>query len=129
MTTIYRTYETPFENRCFTESQMKEVYRDLADKTEYQTFDIWLLDMIKSGVFEKYTAESLIDRYYDDYIHRALKTMTAYNIVIEILNKEMLFMNEYKAIETLANEIYKTVKRFRRERLAGRNEVEMKSMF
>lgn len=129
MTTIYRTYEEPFKNRVFTESQMKEVYRDMADKTEYQTFDIWLLDMIKSGVFEKYTAESLIDRYYDDYIHKALKTTTAYSIVIEILNKEMLSMNEYKAVETLANEIYKTVKRFRRERLAGRNEVEIKSMF
>lgn len=128
MTTIYRTYESPFENRCFTEPQMKEVYRDLADKTEYPSFDIWLDDMLTSGVFEKYTAESLIDRYYDDYIHRALKTMTAYNIVIEILNKEMLSMND-KVVETLANEIYKTIKRFRRERLAGRNEVEMKSMF
>lgn len=128
MTTIYKTYETPFENRYFSESQMKEVYRDLADKTEYPSFDIWLLDMLKSGIFEKYTAESLIDRYYDDYIHRALKTMTAYNIVIEILNKEMLSMND-KVVETLANEIYKTIKRFRRERLAGRNEVEMKSMF
>lgn len=128
MTTIYKTYETPFENRYFSESQMKEVYRDLADKTEYPSFDIWLLDMLKSGIFEKYTTESLIDRYYDDYIHRALKTMTAYNIVIEILNKEMLSMND-KVVETLANEIYKTIKRFRRERLAGRNEVEMKSMF
>ena len=77
MTTIYKTYETPFENRCFTESQMKEVYRDLADKTEYPSFEIWLDDMLTSGVFEKYTAESLIDRYYDDYIHRALKTTTA----------------------------------------------------
>ena len=51
----YITYEAPLENRCFTESQMKEVYRDLANKTEYPTFDIWFSDMIKSGVFERVT--------------------------------------------------------------------------
>lgn len=50
---IYITYEEPFKNRCFTEKQMHEVYRDLADKTEYPTFDIWFSDMLKSGVFER----------------------------------------------------------------------------
>lgn len=33
----YITYEEPLKNRCFTESQMKEVYRDLADKNEYSS--------------------------------------------------------------------------------------------
>lgn len=51
----YITYEAPLENRCFTEKQMKEVYRDMVDKTEYPTFDIWFLDMLKSGVFERVT--------------------------------------------------------------------------
>lgn len=55
MKTIYITYEAPLENRCFTEKQMHEVYRDLADKNEYSTFDIWFLDMLKSGVFERVT--------------------------------------------------------------------------
>lgn len=55
MTNFYVTYESPLENRCFTESQMHEVYRDLADKTEYPTFDIWFADMLKSGVFERVT--------------------------------------------------------------------------
>lgn len=55
MTNFYITYEAPLENRCFTESQMKEVYRDLADKNEYPTFDIWFSDMLKSGVFERVT--------------------------------------------------------------------------
>ena len=50
---IYITYEAPLENRCFTEKQMKKVYRDLADKNEYPTFDIWFTDMLKSGVFER----------------------------------------------------------------------------
>lgn len=50
---IYITYEAPLENRCFTEKQMHEVYRDLADKNEYPTFDIWFSDMLKSGVFER----------------------------------------------------------------------------
>lgn len=48
----YITYEQPFVGRTFTEKQMHEVYRDLADKEEYASFDIWLHDMLKSGVFE-----------------------------------------------------------------------------
>lgn len=51
----YITYEAPLENRCFTEKQMHEVYRDLANKTEYPTFDIWFSDMLKSGVFKRVT--------------------------------------------------------------------------
>ena len=52
MTNMYITYEQPFEGRTFTSDQLKEVYRDLADKTEYPDFTIWLTDMVKSGVFE-----------------------------------------------------------------------------
>lgn len=55
MTKFYVTYEEPLNGRCFTEKQMKEVYRDMADKTEYPSFDIWFTDMIKSGVFERVT--------------------------------------------------------------------------
>ena len=49
----YITYEEPLKGRIFTADQIKEVYRDMADKSEYQTFDIWLADMLKSGVFEE----------------------------------------------------------------------------
>ena len=49
---LFITYEEPFFGRTFNLIQMKEVYRDLADKEEYNTFDIWLSDMLKSGVFE-----------------------------------------------------------------------------
>lgn len=55
MIKFYVTYEEPLNGRCFTEKQMKEVYRDLASKTEYPAFDIWFSDMIKSGVFERVT--------------------------------------------------------------------------
>lgn len=55
MTNFYITYEEPLKGKCFTEKQMHEVYRDLADKTEYPTFDIWFSDMLKSGVFERVT--------------------------------------------------------------------------
>lgn len=55
MTKFYVTYEEPLNGRCFTEKQMKEVYRDMADKTEYPSFDIWFTNMIKSGVFERVT--------------------------------------------------------------------------
>lgn len=58
MKKYYITYEAPLENRCFTEKQMHEVYRDLADKEEYPSFDIWFSDMLKSGVFERVTITS-----------------------------------------------------------------------
>ena len=48
---IYISYDEPFHGKAFTSSQMREVYRDLVDKTEYQDFESWLYDMIKSGVF------------------------------------------------------------------------------
>ena len=37
-------------DKTFTEDQLKEVYRDIVDKTEYHDFDEWLFDMIKSGL-------------------------------------------------------------------------------
>lgn len=43
----YITYEEPLQGRTFTEQQMHEVYRDLADKKEYPVFSIWFLDMIR----------------------------------------------------------------------------------
>lgn len=48
----YITYEQPLEGRIFNEKQLYEVYCDMADKNEYSTFDIWKIDMLKSGVFE-----------------------------------------------------------------------------
>lgn len=50
---MYVTYEEPLKDRVFTLEQMKEVYRDLADKKEYPDFEGWLADMVKSGVFEE----------------------------------------------------------------------------
>ena len=49
----YITYEEPFEGRTFTLKQMHEVYRDMANKTEYPDFKCWFIDMLKSGVFEE----------------------------------------------------------------------------
>lgn len=37
-------------DRSFAKNQLKEVYRDIVDKTEYHDFDEWLFDMIKSGL-------------------------------------------------------------------------------
>lgn len=50
---LYITYEEPLKGRTFTKEQIKEVYRDLADKEEYADFEIWMHDMLKSGVFEE----------------------------------------------------------------------------
>ena len=49
----YITYEEPLKGKTFTEKQMHEVYRDLADKAEYPDFECWKTDMVKSGVFEE----------------------------------------------------------------------------
>lgn len=48
----YITYEEPLQGRIFTEKQMYEVYRDMADKKEYPDFECWFTDMLRSGVFE-----------------------------------------------------------------------------
>lgn len=50
---VYITYEDPLKGKTFTEKQMHEVYRDLADKTEYPDFECWKTDMLKSGVFQR----------------------------------------------------------------------------
>lgn len=52
----YMTYEEPLKGKCFTEEQMHEVYRDLADKKEYPDFECWFTDMLRSGVFEEVQA-------------------------------------------------------------------------
>ena len=49
----YITYEEPLEGKSFTINQLHEVYRDLVDKEEYQDFDCWFTDMLKSGVFKE----------------------------------------------------------------------------
>ena len=48
---VFKTYESPLQGRLFTENQMYEIYRDLADKEEYPDFECWLYDMVRIGVF------------------------------------------------------------------------------
>lgn len=52
---MYITYEEPFKGKCFTEKGMRKVYRDMADKAEYPDFECWKIDMLKSGIFEKFS--------------------------------------------------------------------------
>ena len=44
----YTTYEEPLKGKIFTEKQMYEVYKDLADKAEYPDFECWFTDILKS---------------------------------------------------------------------------------
>lgn len=37
-------------DRSFTKNQLKEVYRDIIDKTEYKNFSEWFFDMLKCGL-------------------------------------------------------------------------------
>ena len=59
----FTTYEEPLKGRTFTEKQMHEVYRDLADKNEYPDFNCWLADMVKSGVFEEVKQMHTVKRF------------------------------------------------------------------
>lgn len=49
----YINYEEPFEGKSFTLKQMRGIYKKLVEKKEYQDFEAWLLDMVRSGVFEE----------------------------------------------------------------------------
>lgn len=51
---MYITYEQPFAGKSFTEHQMHNIYHLMIDKTEYPTFDGWIWDMLRSGVYEKH---------------------------------------------------------------------------
>lgn len=37
-------------DKSFTEEQLKEVYCEIIDKTEYHNFDEWFFDMLRSGL-------------------------------------------------------------------------------
>lgn len=50
---MYTTYESPFAGRIFTEHQMQNIYQLMIDKTEYPTYEGWIYDMTKSGVYEE----------------------------------------------------------------------------
>ena len=50
---MYITYEQPFAGRSFTEHQMRSIYQSMVNKTEYPDFEGWMLDMLRSGVYEK----------------------------------------------------------------------------
>ena len=49
----FKTYEEPFKGKIFTLSMLRDLYQVYIYKKEYPEFDIWLHDMLKSGVFEE----------------------------------------------------------------------------
>lgn len=46
----YVTYEDEFKGE-YTEEEMLELYTRIVNKKEYPDYSIWILDMIRSGVF------------------------------------------------------------------------------
>lgn len=50
--TIYTTYEDSITGE-YTEKEMKNLYEKEVDKKEYPTFEGWVWDMLRSGVFDK----------------------------------------------------------------------------
>lgn len=59
---FYITYEEPFAGRRFSNEQMEEVYRDMADKKEYPDFQTWMDDMLNSGVFEEVKTRTFLKK-------------------------------------------------------------------
>ena len=45
------TYEEPYKGKVFTKKELQKVYSTEVDKSEYPEFDVWIYDMLKSGVF------------------------------------------------------------------------------
>ena len=50
---MYITYEEPFTGRSFTEHQMYNIYVLMISKSEYSTYEGWVWDMLRSGVYTK----------------------------------------------------------------------------
>lgn len=52
MNKSYVSYEDGSQG-TFTENEMNQLYNEQVNKSEYETFNDWKHDMLKSGVFEK----------------------------------------------------------------------------
>ena len=53
----YITYEEPYAGQIFDESDMENIYATSVAVEEYDSFDGWLWDMLRSGVFEEIKEE------------------------------------------------------------------------
>lgn len=84
----YMSYEAPYKGEEFDEVQMREVYRDMADKEEYPTFDIWFEDMLKMGIFTEIKGD-------DEYILSPVDMETISDAML------LLVRNTYKTTEQI----------------------------
>lgn len=53
----YITYEEPYAGQIFDESDMENIYATSVAVEEYDSFDGWLWDMLRSSVFEEIKEE------------------------------------------------------------------------
>lgn len=67
----YMTYEEPLQGRIFTEKQMYEVYRDMADKKEYPDFECWFTDMLKAEYLRRCRHENTDNSICNSYQKRS----------------------------------------------------------
>lgn len=47
-----KNYLLTEEQTFVSKQELQEIYNNEIDKTEYQDFEVWYLDMIKSGLVE-----------------------------------------------------------------------------
>ena len=100
----YKTYEEPLQGRVFNEKQMKEVYKDLANKNEYTTFEDWLHDMLKSGVFEEISFNNFIDdkeKMFDFIILKKDEFLKSYSYLTEEEYENTLQLVKQKVLERI----------------------------
>lgn len=100
----YKTYEEPLKGKVFNEKQIKEVYKDLADKNEYITFEDWLHDMLKSGVFEEISFNNFIDdkeKMFDFIILTKDKFLESYSYLTEEEYENTLQLVKQKVLERI----------------------------
>lgn len=89
----YITYEEPYAGQIFDESDMENIYATSVAVEEYDSFDGWLWNMLRSGVFEeikeKEQEEVEIDmRYYVSSVDGSR----------DVINAEWWFNTEREAL-------------------------------
>lgn len=108
---MYISYKDPFNGKAFTSSQMHEVYRDLVDKKEYQDFETWLYDMIKSDVFHIvikslscFETEKRMRQLLNDLNVVSYNTLAVKEFIVNLMYRTYLL--ESDAIELMIEFIY-----------------------
>lgn len=93
----YVSYEEDIKG-VYTYSQMRELYKEEVNKEKYATFEDWLFDMLKSGVFEEWednNSQGIILKHGESYLitYHNMNNKTVLATFLEEVNGMYLFKN------------------------------------